>query len=134
MAAPTVTDFDATPPVYALPESNVLEPGVIARDGGLEYTFADQGTQESFECPDAPGLYYHVRTFQRVASSAFPRCWKLVTETERLGDCKTRPSIYDPSPDDAVTPVDPEFDEHSPTGPVDGPGEGPGQGTPADKP
>lgn len=39
------------------------------------------------------------------------------------------------SPDYAPAPtIDPEFDEHSPTGPVDGPGEGPGEGTPADKP
>ncbi len=102
--APIVMDFDSAPPVYALPESNVLEPGIIARDGGLEYTFADHGTVESFECPEAPGFYYHVRTYQRVASSAFPRCWKLVTETERTGDCKRRPSIYDPSPDDAPMP------------------------------
>jgi hypothetical protein len=39
------------------------------------------------------------------------------------------PANFAPTP-----PIDPGFDEFSPTGPVDGPGEGPGQGTPADKP
>lgn len=48
-------------------------------------------------------------------------------------DCQDPPAE---NPDNFAPPppVDPAFDEHSPTGPVDGPGEGPGEGTPADKP
>jgi hypothetical protein len=40
----------------------------------------------------------------------------------------------DPETIAPAPPVDPDFDEDSPTGPVDGPGEGPGEGTPADRP
>jgi len=46
----------------------------------------------------------------------------------------TTPPPEDPGNFAPPTPVDPDYDEFSPTGPVDGPGEGPGQGTPADRP
>jgi hypothetical protein len=135
LAAPTVMDFEAAPAVYVLPESNLPEPGVEWVNGGIQRTYADLGTTAPVLCPGSDTEYYQVRTFQRVASSAMPRCWKYVTETERTGDCAAVPSLYDPSPDDApAPPIDPDFDEYSPTGPIDGPGEGPGQGTPADKP
>jgi hypothetical protein len=131
LPAPTVAVFDPSPPVYALPESNVLEPGVVVRDGGLEYTFADQGESVPVLCPGSDTEYYQVRTFTRVSGSGFPRCSKYVVETERTGDCAPVPSLYDPSPDDAPTPdIDPDFDEHSP----EGPGPGPPGATTVDKP
>jgi hypothetical protein len=117
-----VIEFDPTPAVYALPESNEPYDGIEFVDGGIRYSFIDQGESVPVLCPGSDTVSYQMRTFKRIASSAFPRCWKEVVETERIGDCTAVPSLYDPSPDDAPTPdIDPEFDEHSPEGPGPGP-------------
>lgn len=120
----TSTVFDPSPAKYAgpatlegeTPASRPAEPGVVERDGGLEYTFIDKGAAEGALCAGSSTRYYFTQT--RIASSALPRCWKYVTEP--VSDCA------DPAPEDPDTlapapPVDPDFNEFDPVGPQPGP-------------
>jgi hypothetical protein len=82
---------------------------------------------EGHLCAGSDSAWYFTETVQR--STRLPACWKVVAEP--VSDCAPRASLYDPSPDDAPAPaVDPDFDEHSPTGP----GPGPPGATTGDKP
>lgn len=84
------------------------------------------------QCPNDDNRWYtRVQGWKR---GAYPACgWELVMLPEGVPSFCTDVLVtaYTPHPDDAPTPdIDPEFDEHSPTGPGPGP---PGAGT-VDKP
>lgn len=97
------------------PASWPAEPGVIERDGGVEYTFTDKGEAEPKLCPGSERTFTEVT---RWVTSAYPRCWKQITEVE--GGCEDPPA-EDPETIAPAPDVDPDFDEHSPEGPQPGP-------------
>jgi hypothetical protein len=125
---PTITVFDPNAVIYAGPaalpgEPQIPwpdEPGVVIRPDGVEYTFTDLGVQKTHQCPDGNRWYF-------VEPTVIDGC---VVEIP-MGNCAEPEDAWTPSPDDASPPlVDPDFDEHSPTGP----GPGPPGATTVDKP
>jgi hypothetical protein len=121
-----VTVFEPDPARYAEPDAN--QPGVYeVREDGAAYTFTDQGTGEGHLCPGSDTRYYFTST--RIVSSAFPKCWKTVTET--VSDCADPPAENPADLWPEPTNVDPDYKEDDPIGPTD---DGkPGAGT-VDKP
>lgn len=117
------------------------QPDVLELADGVEYRFHDAGTATAKACPGSTTRWYN--EVANWVPASYPQCWR--REVTREGNCADPPpedpGLFAPEPlhcdaagADPGNCIEPGYDEHHPTGPVDGPGEGPGQGTPADKP